>query len=149
VAHQVGGPLGILDVGLAPRHGLDVMGVGDNQLEVAFQDGMDRPPVNPGALHADMRDTQLLEPIPQRLQVPGQGREGSDLLARLATGLPDQHAGRRLVETGTAFDDRIHHLLRELMPWRSPHRKSKTEARAGPDRVATLGDAWMRCRSIS
>src|SRR3954469_2251474 len=24
-----------------------------------------------------------------------------------------------------------------------------TEARAGPKRVATLGDAWMRCRSIS
>jgi hypothetical protein len=37
----------------------------------------------------------------------------------------------------------------KLLPWRSPHRKSKTEARAGPDRVATLGDAWMRCRSIS
>src|SRR3954447_3631853 len=135
----------------APRHGLDVMGVGDDQLELAFQDGMDRLPVNPGALHADMRDTQLLEPVPHRLQVSGQGREGSDLFARLATGLADQHAGdhRRLVETGTAFDDRIHHLLRELMPWRSPHRKSKTEARAGPDRVATLGDAWMRCRSIS
>src|SRR4051812_11405035 len=37
----------------------------------------------------------------------------------------------------------------KLLPWRSPHRKSKTEARAGPNRVATLGDAWMRCRSIS
>src|SRR4051794_34997697 len=24
-----------------------------------------------------------------------------------------------------------------------------TEARADPNRVATLGDAWMRCRSIS
>jgi hypothetical protein len=34
VAHQVGGPLGVLDVGLAPRHVLDVMGVGDNQVEV-------------------------------------------------------------------------------------------------------------------
>src|SRR3954471_1982808 len=39
----------------------------------------------------------------------------------------------------------------KLLPWRSPHRTSKTEAvpRAGPNRVATLGDAWMRCRSIS
>src|SRR3954453_1934477 len=129
------------------------MGVGDDQLELAFQDGMDRLPVNPGALHADMRDTQLLEPVPHRLQVSGHRRKRPDLLVRLAAGLPDQHAGdhRRLmdVETGTAVDDRIHHLLRELMPWRSPHRKAKTEARAGPDRVATLGDAWMRCRSIS
>ena len=117
VAHQVGGPLGILDVGLAPRHGLDVMGVGDDQLEVAFQNGMDRLPVNPGALHADMRDAQLLEPVPHRLQIPRHRREGPDLLARLAAGLADQHTGdhRRLmdVETGTAFDDRIHHLLRE------------------------------------
>ena len=37
----------------------------------------------------------------------------------------------------------------KLLPWRSPHRTSTTEARAGPNRVATLGDAWMRCRSIS
>ena len=155
VAHQVGGPLGILDVGLAPRHVLDVMGIGEDQLEVAFQDGMDRLPVNPGALHADMRHAVALQPIPHRLQILRHRRKRPDLLMRLAAGLPDQHAGdhRRLmdVETGTAFDDRIHHLLRELMPWRSPHRKSMTEAvpRAGPDRVATLGDAWMRCRSIS
>ena len=156
MAHQVGGPLGILDVGLAPRHGLDVMGVGDDQLEVAFQDGMDRLPVNPGALHADMRHAVALQPIPHRLQILRHRRKRPDLLMRLAVGLADQHTGdhRRLmdVETGTAFDDRIHHLLREkLSPWRSPHRKSMTEAvpRAGPDRVATLGDAWMRCRSIS
>jgi hypothetical protein len=31
-----------------PRHGLDVMGVGDDQLERAFQHPMDRLPVNPG-----------------------------------------------------------------------------------------------------
>ncbi len=119
--------------------------------QCAFQDRMDRLPVNPGALQADMR--HALQPIPHRLQIPRHRRKRPDLLMRLAVGLSDQHAGdhRRLmdVETGTAFDDRIHHLLRELMPWRSPHRKSKTEARAGPDRVATLGDAWMRCRSIS
>src|SRR3954464_8163371 len=136
------------------RHGLDVMGVGDDQLEVAFQDRMDRLPINPGALHADMRDTQLLELLPHRLQILRHRRKRPDLLMRLAAGLADQHTGdhRRLmdVETGTAFDDRIHHLLHEkLLPWRSPHRTSTTEARADPNRVATLGDAWMRCRSIS
>jgi hypothetical protein len=72
------------------RHCLDVMGVGDDQLEVAFQDGMDRLSVNPGALHADMRDAQPLEPVPQRLQVPGHGREGSNLLARLASPISTQ-----------------------------------------------------------
>ena len=121
VAHQVGGPLGVLDVGLAPRHVLDVMGVGDNQLEVAFQDGMDRLPVNPGALHPDMRHAVALQPIPHRLQIPRHRRKRPDLLVRLAVGLADQHTGdhRRLmdVETGTAFDDHFHHLLREkLLP---------------------------------
>src|SRR3954470_13084700 len=100
-----------------------------------------------------MRHAVALQLIPHRLQILRHRRKRPDLLVRLAVGLSDQHAGdhRRLmdVETGTAFDDRIHHLLRELTPWRSPHRKSQTEARAGPDRVATLGDAWMRCRSIS
>ena len=119
VAHQVGGPLGVLDVGLAPRHGLDVMGVGDDQLEMALQDRMDRLPVNPGALHADMRHAVALQPIPHRLQILRHRRKRPDLLMRLAAGLPDQHAGdhRRLmdVETGTAFDDRIHHLLREAV----------------------------------
>src|SRR3954464_10774789 len=107
-----------------------MMGIGDDQLELAFQDGMDRLPVNLGALHADMR--HALQPLPHRLQILRHRRKRPDLLVRLAAGLADQHAGdhRRLmgVETGTAFDDRIHHLLRELMPWRSPHRKSKTEA---------------------
>jgi hypothetical protein len=106
------------------------MGVGDDRLEVAFQHPMDRLPVNPGALHADMRHAVVLQPIPHRLQIPRHRRKRLDLLVRLAAGFPDQHAGdhRRLmdVETGIAFDDRIHHLLREkLLPWRSPHRKSK------------------------
>jgi hypothetical protein len=95
------------------------VGVGDNQLEVPFQDRMNRLPVDAGALQADMGDPHLLEPVPQPLEVPGQGREGSDLLVRLAAGFPDQHAGdhRRLmdVEAGTAFDDRFHHLLREAV----------------------------------
>src|SRR3954471_22746245 len=123
------------------------MGVGDDQLELAFQDGMDRLPVNPGALHADMRDTQLLEPVPHRLQVPGQGREGSDLLARLASPISTQAVAWSRPAQRSMIASIISSV--KLLPWRSPHRKSMTEARAGPDRVATLGDAWMRCRSIS
>ena len=72
------------------------MGVGDDQLEVAFQDGMDRLPVNPGTLHADMRHAVALQPIPHRLQIPRHRRKRPDLLVRLAASLPDQHTGRRL-----------------------------------------------------
>ena len=71
-----------------------------------------------------MRDTQLLEPIPQRLQLPGHGREGSDLLARFAASFPDQHTGnhRRLVdiETGAPFDDSFHDHLPELVTTATP-----------------------------
>ena len=138
VAHQVGGPLGILDVGLTPRHGLDMMGIGDDQLELAFQDGMDRLPVNPGALHADMR--HALQPIPQRLQIPRHRRKRPDLLVRLAVGLADQHTGdhRRLmdVETGTAFDDRFHHRLREAVAVAiaAPHVKDRSSCWPEPGR---------------
>ena len=116
MADQVGDPLGVLHVGLASRHVADVAGIADDQLKVPFQNRMDRLPVAARALHADMRDAQFLEPVPQPLQVPGHGRESSNLPARLAAGFPDQHTDddRCLmdIETGTAFDDGFHDPLR-------------------------------------
>ena len=48
---QVGEPLAVPHVGLAPRHGLDVAGVDQQQLELLLQQVPDRLPVDPGALH--------------------------------------------------------------------------------------------------
>ena len=59
VADQIGDPLGILHVGLAPRHVADVPGVADDQLEMPLQDGVDRAPVDARALHPDMRHARL------------------------------------------------------------------------------------------
>src|SRR5689334_7419129 len=55
VAHQVSNPFGILHVSLAPWHRLDVVGIGNDHGEEPFEDGVDRLPIDAGALHADMR----------------------------------------------------------------------------------------------
>src|SRR5436305_8538641 len=39
-----------------------VVRVADDQLEAALEDGVDRLPLHPGALHADVRDPEPLEP---------------------------------------------------------------------------------------
>jgi hypothetical protein len=48
VQQQVGDPLRILHVGLAPGHVLDVLSVGHQELEGSFQDGVHRLPVHSG-----------------------------------------------------------------------------------------------------
>jgi hypothetical protein len=48
VLEQLGDPLGVLDVGLAPRDVLDVAGVDQHQLEAAFQEVVDRLPIDAG-----------------------------------------------------------------------------------------------------
>ena len=47
VAQQVGDPLSILDIGLSSWHRFHVGGVGDDQLEVALQQIVDRHPCRP------------------------------------------------------------------------------------------------------
>jgi hypothetical protein len=59
---QLREPLGVLDVGLASRHVLDVLGVGQDQLEALLHHVPHRLPVDPGRLHHDVRD--LVEPEP-------------------------------------------------------------------------------------
>ena len=54
--HQIGQPDGVVDVGLAPRHVLDVGGVGQHQFELAVGENVpDRLPVDARGFHGDMR----------------------------------------------------------------------------------------------
>ena len=112
---QIGDPLGILHVGLAPWHVADVPGVADDQLEMPFEDGVDRPPVDARALHPDVGHSRLLEPVPQRFEVTRHGAKRPHLLVRLLPGRADQKARHdRLlmhVQTTTPLDDRLHHRL--------------------------------------
>ena len=50
MAQTVGQPLGVLDIGFAPRHVFDVLGIDQQELKLAFQDVVYRLPKLTGAL---------------------------------------------------------------------------------------------------
>jgi hypothetical protein len=66
VLEQLAKPLGVLDVGLAAGHVLHVLGVHEPELEVVFEQVVDRLPVDAGGLHRDVGDAEALEPILER-----------------------------------------------------------------------------------
>ena len=112
VPNQIGDPLGILHVGLAARHVTDMAGVADDEVEMPFQHGVDRAPINAGALHADLRHSELLQPVPQRFQIARHRTKGSHLLARPLARGADQDAGddRLLmhVKSRAPLNDHLH-----------------------------------------
>ena len=81
VPEQVGHPLAVADVGLAPGHRLDVPGVDQQQLELVLQQVPDRLPVDAGALHRHVGHPVRRQPVRQRQDVGGHRPEGPDLLA--------------------------------------------------------------------
>ena len=70
MAQQVGDPGAVLDIGLATWHRLDVLRIDQDDLEAAFQDVEDRPPIHAGRLarvravrlHVLLRQVSLLSP---------------------------------------------------------------------------------------
>ena len=71
-------PLGVADVGLAPRHVLGVAGVDQHDCETALlQHLVGRDPVDPGALHRHRPNVALLEPVGHAVQVGGEGAEAA------------------------------------------------------------------------
>ncbi len=74
-------PLGVADVGLAPRHVLGVAGVDQHDCETALlQHLVGRDPVDPGALHRYGLHAAALEPIGHAVQVGGEGAEAAHRL---------------------------------------------------------------------
>ena len=55
----------------------------DEQFELAFQEIVDRAPVDPSAFHRHMGTAGLLEPVGQRQQVGRHRTEGPDLLVSI------------------------------------------------------------------
>ncbi len=81
---QLRDPLAVLDIGLASRHVLDVLGVDQEDLEAVLQQVPDRLPVNPGRFHSDMAHPFGLQPVGQFQQLLGHGAVGTGVLMHLA-----------------------------------------------------------------
>ncbi len=71
VGQQLGDPLGILDVRLAPGHGLDVLGVEQPDLERTFEEVEDRLPELPSACEADVGTAALGQPVGEAQELAG------------------------------------------------------------------------------
>jgi hypothetical protein len=93
VLEQPAEPLGVLDVGLAARHILDVLGVDEPELEVVLEQVVDRLPVDAGGLHRDVGDAEALEPVAQRQQLAGDRGELGPQLRAPALPIGHVHAG--------------------------------------------------------
>ena len=78
--HQIGQPGGVVYVRLAPRHVLDMGGVGQHQLKLAVRQNMpDRLPVDARRFHGGMRTTRRRKPVRQGHQLLGRRLEGPDI----------------------------------------------------------------------
>ena len=84
MAQELGNPLRILHIGLASRHGFDVLGIDDHDRPVRFQDGKYRSPVNARRFHGDLAHVVGAEPIVERQEPAGHGRKVSEVALDLA-----------------------------------------------------------------
>jgi hypothetical protein len=88
VLQPIGDPFGILDVRFATRDRFDMLGIGHDQFEEAFQTPRDRQPIDPRALHPHVGAPFLQQPGAQSQQIRRVSAEGADLFAPLS-GLDD------------------------------------------------------------
>jgi len=98
VGHEVGQPGRVVHVGLAARHGLDVLSIGQDENETIrlAQHGPDRLPVDARGLHGDVGDAITGQPRRQALQI--RCRCGERLHISLDTpALGQAHAGHDAV----------------------------------------------------
>jgi hypothetical protein len=148
VAQQLAQPLGILDVGLAPRHVADVLGVADNDLDVPFQNRVDRLPEHPGALHRDMAHAAFPQPVAQRFKIRRHRAEGPELLAAPPARLADQDAAHHgllmNIQTGPALMQNVHRHLLPQEGDRDAARKSRHCPACWPTSAATFDDPSKR-----
>ena len=83
VLQQLGQPHAILDIGLAPRHLLDMGRVYQQHLHRVLQGVVHRLPVHPGSFHRRDADPLRLQPLAQLHQTAAVGAEGAHFLVHL------------------------------------------------------------------
>src|SRR5260370_28709714 len=109
---QAGDPLRVFDIGLVPRHGLDMPSVCHHQLKMSFKQVIYWSPVYTRCFHSYMCAACRFEPISQLQQGGGGGPKRSDLLAPLAICCYNDQAGDDHllvnIEPATALVDHFH-----------------------------------------
>ena len=102
---KVGNPHGILVVGLLPLDSPDVFRVGDNDMEMSFEDIENRDPVFTSGFHADLGAVIAQEPVPAGFEIRVEGGEPLFLISgnafEVSSGDTDSDKVRVDVHTGT------------------------------------------------
>jgi hypothetical protein len=90
-----------------------VLGVHEPELVVVFEQVVDRLPIDARGLHRDVGDAETLEPVSEREQLGGHGRELGAQLGALALLVGFVDAGGDLVlvdvERAAALEHAFHH----------------------------------------
>src|SRR6266852_1050692 len=85
VPQQIRDPFTISDIRLATGHLLDVLGVYQQQLYLAFEQIPERVPINPSALEGHLRDPLLCQPVAELEELGRHRAERANLLDGLPT----------------------------------------------------------------
>jgi hypothetical protein len=86
MTEQLGDPLRVLDIGLAARDRLDVLGIEQPDLEAPLQNVVHRLPILAGALHADVRAAARGQPVGEPQEFVRGGPKGLRLAVALTVG---------------------------------------------------------------
>ncbi len=124
MGQELGDPLRVLHVGLAPRHCLDMRRIEQPHLARAFQDVENRLPVLSRAFKPDMRAAARREPVSQAQQFAGGRAKGLRLRQALAVRIrretTDHNCPLVHIDARAAREDQVHNAP----PPDGPHRQS-------------------------
>ena len=117
MAQQIGNPLGVFDVGLAAGHGLDVLGICQQQFEATLQQVPvgHRFPIRSGCLKCDVGHAFSRQPIAHCQELIGHRAKRADALSWLAVRIGDQYTrDDRLFVHVQSATPRMHHVHHNL-----------------------------------
>jgi hypothetical protein len=126
---QLRQPLAILDIGLPPRHVLQLPHVDQQQLKRVLKHVVDRLPIDARTFQRHMRHPRRLQPVTQRDQIRGHRPEGLRTARPVAVGArrPDGRDHRRFVHIQSRHA--INHWVHGVSSARSEERGLDDSAR--------------------
>ncbi|GFP19137.1 hypothetical protein HKBW3S03_00641 [Candidatus Hakubella thermalkaliphila] len=114
IGEELGNPLAVLDISLAPGHGFNVGCIDQQYPKACLQEVKDGLPVDACTFHGYLPDPMSQKPVMKHKKIRGHDAEGADLLLHLGS-FSDQDAGHhRLfvhIQACTATVHYFHFLL--------------------------------------